>query len=208
MKGLFLKDMYMIRSYCRAYLLISVVFIAVSVFSETNAFFVIYPCLLCSLIPVTLISYDEKSHWMQYSATLPVTRSQIVSVKYLTGLIFQVTMIAISTLAQAVRMSITGTFSGNDLLVMVLMLMIITFLSPAICLPLIFKLGVEKGRIAYYLMIGLVCGGGVAASRFMISDMTAQITFSAGMLVTTAAVIILYALSWYASIRFFAKREL
>lgn len=36
MKGLLLKDWYMMKKYCRAYLLIAVVFIAVSLFSNDN----------------------------------------------------------------------------------------------------------------------------------------------------------------------------
>lgn len=63
MKGLLLKDWYMMKKYCRAYLLIAVVFIAVSLFSNDNMFFVFYPCLLCGMIPVNLLAYDERSRW-------------------------------------------------------------------------------------------------------------------------------------------------
>ena len=44
MKGLLLKDLYMAAKYCRAFLLIVVVFLAVSFFGDDNIFFVVYPC--------------------------------------------------------------------------------------------------------------------------------------------------------------------
>lgn len=37
-------------------------------------------------------------------------------------------------------------------------------LSPALTLPFVFRFGVEKGRMAYYLVIG---GGGAAVMLFM-----------------------------------------
>ena len=208
MKGLVLKDLYMLKSYAKGYLLMAVVFIAVSVVNDRNLFFIIYPCLLCSILPITLISYDEKSRWMQYSAALPYSGSQIVSVKYLLGLVMQVGMIIASMLAQVIRMVATGTYSANDLIVLGLMLIAITFLPPALCLPFIFRYGSEKGRFIYYIMIGIVCGSGIAASRFVINDLTAEVTVSAGLAAIAAAAIILYAASWYLSIRLFAKREL
>ena len=93
MKGLLLKDWYMVKTYCRAYLLIAVVFIALSFFSDNNMFFVFYPCLLCGMIPVNLLAYDERSRWTQYSGTLPYTKTQIVSGKYLIGLFAQLAIL-------------------------------------------------------------------------------------------------------------------
>ena len=40
MKGLLLKDWYMMKKYCRAYLLITVIFFAVSCVSDNNLFFI------------------------------------------------------------------------------------------------------------------------------------------------------------------------
>ncbi|MDE7281371.1 MAG: ABC-2 transporter permease, partial [Ruminiclostridium sp.] len=67
MKGLILKDLYMTVKYCRIYLLIAVVFIAVSFVGNDSLFFIFYPCLFCGMIPVSLLGYDERSRWLQYS---------------------------------------------------------------------------------------------------------------------------------------------
>jgi len=100
MKGLLLKEWYMMKKYCKAYLLSSVVFIAVSLFSSDSLFFVFYPCLLCGMIPVYLLAYDERSRWMQYSGTLPYTKAQIVCGKYLIGLLAQLVSFVATAVAQ------------------------------------------------------------------------------------------------------------
>lgn len=61
MKGLLLKDFYMARKYCRAYVVIAVVFSLLAVWGNTS-FLLAYPVLLASVIPVNLISYDEKAN--------------------------------------------------------------------------------------------------------------------------------------------------
>jgi len=54
MKGLLLKDWYMVWKYCKYYFLLGIVFFAFSIV-EDNMFFVFYPCLLCGIIPANLL---------------------------------------------------------------------------------------------------------------------------------------------------------
>ncbi len=208
MKGLLLKDLYMTTKYCKAYLLIAVVFTAVSFAGNDNLFFVFYPCLLCSVIPVNLLGYDEKSHWLQYSGTLPYTKGQIVSCKYLIGLMAQIAMLIVTGIAQAVRMRITGTFELNNYTVLMLMLLIMAMITSSIGLPAMFKLGVEKGRIAYYVMIGVVCAGSFIASDIFGTDFQVKIQSDRILPILCIIGTGIYALSWYMSIVFYKKREL
>ena len=206
MKGLLLKDFYMMKKYCRAYFLITVVFIAVSFFAEENLFVIFYPCLLCGMIPVNLLAYDERSHWMQFSGTLPYTKAQIVSGKYLIGLLTQVVVLMVTGFAQGIRMAIAGSFVLQDLTVLLLLMFCVASTS-AITLPFVFKLGVEKGRIAYYLMIGMVCGGSVLASSVLRGHMQSDLRLNLPLALVALVCIGLYALSWYLSIVFYRKRE-
>ena len=139
MKGLLLKDWYMVKKYCRAYLLITVVFIAVSLFSNDNMFFVFYPCLLCGMIPVNLLGYDERSRWMQYSGTLPYTRTQIVCGKYIIGLRAQFAILVVTGIAQAAKMIVAGNFVFGDFAVLMLLMLIVSTLTSSICLPFVFN---------------------------------------------------------------------
>ena len=208
MKGLLLKDWYMMKKYCRSYLLIAVVFIAVSLFSSDNMFFVFYPCLLCGMIPVNLLGYDERSRWMQYSGTLPYTKTQIVSGKYLVGLLAQITVLVATGVAQAVKMIIAHNFIPGDFAVLMLLMLIISTLTSSICLPFVFKLGVEKGRTAYYIMIGFVCGASVLASSIIRGQLMSEIQPNLILALIAVVGIGVYILSWYLSVVFFKKREI
>lgn len=208
MKGLLLKDFYMTKKYCKSYLLIAAIFIVLSLVNEDNLFFVFYPCLLCGMIPVTLLGYDERSRWMQYSGTLPYTKGQIVSCKYLIGLMAQMAMLLVTGIAQAVKMNIDGTFQLNDYMVLMLIMLILAMLTSSISLPFIFKLGVEKGRAAYYVMVGVVCAGSIVAANFFKAASQMEIQRNGMMPLLGFGGIGIYALSWYLSIIFYKKREI
>ena len=202
MKGLLLKDWYMIKTYCKLYLVMAVLFLAASFVSSDNLFFVFYPCLLCGMIPVNLLAYDERSRWMPYSCTLPYTRAQLVSAKYLVGLFCQLAVLLAAGIVQSLKMGFTP-----DLGVLMLSMLIIASFASAIPLPFIFKLGVEKGRTAYYVMISFVCGASVLGSRLLNGDMQALLPSSLWLLLIAFAGICVYAFSWIISIRFYQQRE-
>ncbi len=207
MKGLLLKDLYMMKKYCRSSLIIAAAFIALSFVGDSNLFFVFYPCMICGMIPINLLAYDERSRWLQYSETMPYTKGQIVSGKYLIGLGIQIAMLIVSGIAQAIRMSINNTFKSNEYIVLMMLLLIIASITSSICLPFMFKLGVEKGRIAYYFMIGIVCAGSIISSNLFFKEMQAEIKLNGILPIICLVGIGIYALSWYLSIVFYKKRE-
>ncbi len=208
MKGLLLKDLYMTVKYCRIYLLIAVVFIAVSFAGNDNLFFIFYPCFFCGMIPVSLLGYDERSRWLQYSDTLPYTKEQIVSCKYVIGLMAQIVMLILTAAAQAVRTSANGTFELKNYIVLMLTILMISMVTSSISLPAMFKFGVEKGRIAYYVMVGVICAAGGAASSVFGADFQAEFRSDIFIPVLCLVGIVIYALSWCMSIAFYKKREL
>lgn len=208
MKGLLLKDWYMMKKYCRTYIFIAAAFIALSLVSNGNMFFVFYPCLLCGMIPVNLLGYDEPSRWMQYSGTLPYTKAQIVSGKYLIGLLAQLATLLAVGVTQAAKMVIAGDFVLGEFAVLILLMFIVSTLTSSITLPFIFKLGVEKGRTAYYVMIGFVCAASYLASSFFKGQLATEIKLNLIFAILAVVGIGIYIFSWYMSIVFYKKREI
>ena len=208
MKGLILKDLYMSAKYFRNYLLILLVFMGVSFVQEDSLFFAFYPFLLCGMIPVNLLAYDERSHWDIYCGTLPVTRDMVVSAKYLLGLLIQGIVFAASAVAQAVRIAMKGSFDWESYLVLMSLMAMLSLFSSSITLPFMFKLGVEKGRMAYYVMIFVICGGAGAAGFAFNEQLQATIPFGTVLALGVLLAAAVYALSWYLSILFYRKREL
>ena len=207
MKGLLLKDWYMMIKYCRAYFVLAIGFIAVSIFGSDNLFFMFYPCLLCGMIPVNLLGYDERSRWIGYSCTLPYTKTQIVSAKYLIGLFAQIAVVVVTGIAQGIKMRITGNFLLGDFAALMLTVLIMATFTSSISLPFIFKYGIEKGRIAYYVMLGIVFAVTVTSSM-IIGRSQGEIQANIPLMVLALVGVGLYALSWCLSVIFYKKREI
>ena len=208
MKGLLLKDWYMTKKYCRYYLFVGIGFIILSLISSGNMFFVFYPCLLCGMIPVNLLGYDERSRFTEYVSTLPYTKAQIVSAKYLIGLFAQIAILTVNCIAQSVKMGIEGNFVLKEFLVLVMLLLIMASIASSLTLPFIFKYGVEKGRGAYYVMIGVICAGSIIATTIFKDALQNKIHLNGILPIASLVGVGIYALSWYMSIVFYKKREL
>ncbi|OLA14706.1 MAG: hypothetical protein BHW14_03740 [Coprococcus sp. 43_8] len=82
MKGLLRKDLYLMIKYCRLFFILIIVFSFAGAWNN-NLFFALYPITISSIIPVNLLSYDEKSNWSLYACTFPCSRKEIVSSKYI-----------------------------------------------------------------------------------------------------------------------------
>ena len=208
MKGLLLKDWYMMKKYCRYYLFVSIGFIILSMISSGNMFFVFYPCLLCGMIPVNLLGYDERSRFTEYVGTLPYTKTQIVSAKYLIGLFTQIAMLIVICAAQGVKMGIEGTFVMKEFLVLMMLLLVMASVASSLTLPFIFKYGVEKGRGAYYVMIGVVCAGSIIATTIFKEGLQNEIQLNAVLPTACLVGIGIYVLSWYLSVVLYKKKEM
>lgn len=210
MKGLLLKDIYMAVKYCRVYFLITVVFAAAFVWSD-NFFLAVYPVFLVGTLSVNLLSYDEKSKWSSYVGAFPYTRTQLVSVKYIITLLALGVSVLLMGLGFAVHMLVAGNFRLSELLTFFGLLLSMGLASPALMLPIIFRFGVEKGRIAYYGVLVFFCAAvgaiGVFGTNADVLDFS--VVQSAGVLLAAALIgAILFAGSWLLSVRIYTKREL
>lgn len=199
MKGLIIKDLYMTLKYCKFLFLADVVFIAVSFVSNDNVMFMMFPILFAGVIPITLLSLDERSGWTVYSGTLPYSEAQIVSSKYLMGAILGLITSAVILGCMILHMSLLGEadIAGNAALIGILFAA--SLLLPALCLPFCFKFGTEKGRIAYLVVIFLIT---VAMGNFLGGGSILE-NVKGILPIIPAAMVLLYAASWVISIALF-----
>ncbi len=211
MKGLLLKEFYMVKSYGRSYLLMLLIFLGVGLLNTSqNLFFLLYPAMLIGMFPITLLSYDEREKWNITCEILPVTRADYVNIKYLIGIILNGALILLYFVVFSVRMLVTHDFVWNDILSLITVAMTLAFLVPAISLPLIFKLGSEKGRIAYLFIVGTLC------AIFTIFTVSADSSFLQRAFIVVLpirilmplAALVLFLISRSLSIAFYKKRIL
>ncbi len=202
MKGLLLKDFYMLSKYCKANFIMALVFIVLSCFGD-NLFFVFYPCIAVAMIPISLFSYDENSKWVEYCGGLPYKKSEIVSDKYLIGLFVQFVNITVIAITQFIKMEVLKDFDINTFLEVIGFLIIFSSFFTSMAMPFIFKFGVEKGRLGYSFMVGVVC----AVSAILGMNKTLIPTGNILVFILIASVL-LYAASWILSISIYKKKEL
>ena len=208
MKGLLVKDFYMAAKYCKAFLIVFFIFFALSLLGDDNdVFFIVYPTMIAGIIPMTLLSYDERDKWSQYSATLPYRRSQLVSSKYLIGLLLGAPVYIMSITVSAVRMSLYCIFSLEAFLAMAAILLVLSVMGPTLLLPFVFRFGAEKGRIAFYVMVGMLCAiGTLLAGMGFQAAWPGESLWMPGLIAGIAG--LLYAFSWRLSIHCYRNRDL
>ena len=207
MKGLLRKDIYMAAQYYRAVLLVVAVFLLLTIFGDGSLIFLAYPTMISGMLPITLLSYDTHFKWEQYSGTLPYTRAQLVTVKYLMGLIFSGGVLLVCLGVLALRQILGDGFDLDAFLGAGLLCFVLGVAAPAFLLPLAFKFGPEKGRLLFTVLIASLCGAGFALGQ---TDFLSGLAIGNTVVVALAAAgvtLALYLLSWRLSIHFYQKKE-
>ncbi len=204
MKGLMRKDLYMIWKYGRMLLLMSALFLTMSVVAEENFFFVVYPVLFAGVLPTTLISYEERDGWNSLCDTMPVSRRTVVNERYLMTVLCFLALCLITLGVQAAVQLPKGR--AAELAELVCLLPAVGLATPAVTIPVTLRWGVEKGRIAYYFFIGIVVILGILGVKSL-SGLDG-VAVRAGMWVLPIAALAAFAVSWLVSLRIYEKREL
>ncbi|NJE75048.1 ABC-2 transporter permease [Pseudoflavonifractor sp. SW1122] len=206
MKGLLLKDFYMAKRYFGWFMLVIAGMLIMSCLVEDMQIFLIYPMIVSNIIPVSLIAYDEHDKWSQYSGTLPYTRAQVVTGKYLVSVCLGVAFFLLSMAVASVRMQMYGQFIMEAWMRIGVIVLILGCLAPILMLPVVFKFGAEKGRVIYLVILGVICGVLMGLDVKGISLSTMHNLWP--IVAVLGVMVALYILSWRLSIRFYQKRDL
>ena len=157
MRALVLKDAYVLWRQMKTFLVILVLLSIVG--GVFNSIFVV---VWCSMLPFTAIAYDERSHWNQLAAMMPYSRRDLVLSKYVLGSLCMAAAMVFSGIIQAVSSSLGR--GSLDLLTLGLSFLG-GMISLAITLPVVLRLGVERGRLGFLVIIF-----GVALLAGLIAD--------------------------------------
>lgn len=151
MKGLILKDIYTISKQMR-FFLIFIIFFCVFPKFQLSTFGIVYT----SMLPLTALAYDEHYKWNQLARTMPFSQLDIVLSKYILSYI----LVLAATVLTYVCQTIIGFFTNSPVALETVAILLFTdcaaFTLLAVVLPIMFKLGVEKGRIFFILIMGFV----------------------------------------------------
>ena len=208
MKALIYKDLLTLWKYLRNYLLMCVVFQVASIAGEGFEFMRFYPLILVSSLPHTLLAYDERSGWEKYALTLPIGRKKLVGSKYLVGLLLVAGSFLLAAVTGLVRSWREGIFDPFDYWFELCVLLTLGISVMSVALPMSFRLGTEKGRMANMVCYGILGGALVIAvllgDKLGLSQISLNEWVIVPFLVIPAAVL---PMSWALSVRWYEKRE-
>lgn len=152
MRGLLEKDFRLLKGQKNFFLLILVITVLLSLNSEDN-FAVTYLTFIAGFLTISSFGYDDNGNCMPFLMTLPVSRKLYVKSKYVLG--FLLTFIGwmagmvISTVTAFLHKAPPTTEAVLFQLAWVFLWMILL----SFVLPMLFRFGAEKGRMATLAMM-------------------------------------------------------
>lgn len=209
MTGLLLKDLYVLRRTAKIYLAMMAFYMVLTVAGTfDNSMVIGFVCLFCMMLPVSSFAYDEAARWDKYAAAFPTGRRGIVAAKYLLVLCTGGLGLALTVIMGLLLRFMKSGDMGEMLLTGAVCVSVGLFMN-SILLPMLFKLGAERGRVLMMAVYGGIFLLVVAGARFLGENGRFAApplgSVAAGLAVVTAAAAVI---SYRLSLSIFEKKEL
>ena len=150
MIGLIKKDLLMIKSNLKLVFVMLFVFFIMALQGDFDISYV--PPFIIVMLFMSTFSYDEYNNWDAYAITLPGGRKSIVKSKYITSL-FLTLLSAVITVLLNCLISVINNTDVNEFISSLLGSICAIVIIQSIMYPLIFKFGMEKGRIVLFILV-------------------------------------------------------
>lgn len=158
MIGLLKKDLYVADKSGRMLLVLALVF---SMVPSLGAFGSTYAMLLAVMMPLNSIAYDERCKWDRYAAILPYRAGQLVWSKYLLSYFYTLLGGGIIVLGTFLRSVTGGTADWRETAETGVTLAVVMLFITALGLPVLYRFGSEKGRLAMLVCMGIGVGAAI-----------------------------------------------
>lgn len=198
MKGLLLKDFYTTKANILVALLSCLVMaIGLSFVISPSVVIILVAIPLSMTVSGTIIS-GKKNKWTQYSVTLPVSKKQIISSKYIAYLFWVIVGLIVGTLICLIVLKITNT-ADNYMNIFIGFSIIISLLSGSIIMPCNFILPEEQSIIGTILAYSLTSGI-LALSIFGLNQIfNVRENMNMTLVICCIISVIIYVISWIVS---------
>ncbi len=201
MKGLLLKDYYLINSILYIILVVfAVVGIGMSFLSSTWVLTVIATVML-GMISVTTINMDRSSGWRKVSGVLPVSKETIMDSKYILYLLLSGTGLLSGIFLSVMVSLFKGQMDYHAMLLFASIGVAMALLSGSMTIPFAFLFSEEKSMLALIIAYPLSAMVFAGAALLFENKMTA-----CGLAALLGTV--LYIISWCFSRKTIAYREI
>lgn len=214
MKGLIKKDLLLLKSQLKSYLVIVLVFAIVSFMSNDNTFITLLPILGVMLI-ISTLSFDNYYKWDAFALTLPLSRKDNVKSKYALAVLITLTFVILATIILIAFNTIKGLpINAFNILTLMCGSLLGASIATSISLPLMYKFGSENGRMIMIIMVFAI-GGVIAGIAELLSSYFDQaflnhaLTFiSTNLLpIMILVMIILLSFSYFLTLKIYMRKE-
>lgn len=155
MRGLILKDLYVLKSMGKQYAMVMGFMLLWAVAMKTPSFVYFFSIMMGAMILLSSLTLDEAVSFNRFALTMPVNVNTLIKEKYVLFLITMGMGVGASFILMFIIQLLPVSMEEFDYLDM-LPVMTIFIVGTAIALPFVFQKGAEKGRYAYIAsMLGM-----------------------------------------------------
>ncbi|MEG1072754.1 MAG: ABC-2 transporter permease [Oscillospiraceae bacterium] len=214
MKGLILKDFYLIKTQSKFLLVFALVYGALCLSGTMEPSFVSGLALMLTVsLSVSTFSYDDLAHWEKYAAATPAGRRGVVQEKYLFTLLMVLGITAVTALFNVVYSAVRRDFAQLPAnLVATAICVVAGLLIATVLLPLLFKFGAEKSRMMMLLGLAVVAVGVFALFGLeqagLLPESVPTWVIAALPVILLGIVAVAFIVSYSISLKIYAKKEL
>ncbi|MDU1202155.1 MAG: ABC-2 transporter permease [Clostridiales bacterium] len=215
MKGLLIKDILNMKNYMKQLVLVLIFFIAYGIFLKNGTFVGTMITLMLSMQVITTMSYDEYAKWDKYALTMNINRKDIIISKYIFFTISIIIGIVVGITTSIAINQIAKLDTGmNEIIVTSIVVPCVFAILFSIIIPVVFKTGVEKGRIVMMLilfipaiLVGAIVKISEKANITMPSPSNLEILMKFGVLGLVLLTILAVFISYKVSLSIYNKKE-
>lgn len=213
MSGLILKDIFAMKRQFRVVGLISILYLGIGVMSNNSSFLLYLVFFFNIALVLAAFSYDEKPGFEKYARVFPVSYKTLVLTRYVETIIINVVSTAV-VIPFSIYVEKSG--KGTDEIVSACMAAVsVGMILLAILFPIIYKYGIEKGRIMIFAIVFIPVFGFAFLSKMNINfDLNKIMTNSAviytiehAYIIAPVVAVIFLTISYFVSVRITARKE-
>jgi len=211
-KGLLLKEIFVMFKNNKLSIIIIPIFTLFGIFNKQFMFVMLIPVLL-SMLTLGNMTYDELSRWNSFAQCMPLERKSIVSSKYITMVLMALIGSVVVSAVHFIQSMIYNTVDARSTLLMALASFALALVVPCLSIPLNFKFGTTNGRIFYLIITGVICGVVPAmvmsdSKKFTAKAMKLFSNFPVFIVLSIVVIVSVIVISWLSSIRIYERKEL
>lgn len=218
MTGLLRKDFLEIRTSLRIYLVLALVYTLFAFGTKEIIGMAAFVQFFFSTVVLNCFTYDEAVGWNRFCSATPMARRTTVTARYFFALMVALSAFGLGLLMLAISTAVHGSDGTWEQLVILAVCLAASVIMQSVSLPLCYRYGVERSRIALmiimllpFLLVWAVSNFDTQLGQRLLGQFTIldPAVWIGGILVGAALLSIMaFLFSWRVAVRIYQHQEL